>query len=1242
MPASTEIADVRWLTDTSLCPACRSPLGGPRCGVCGVDLSGPEGQRLWQLSTEAARALIERERVLEHLRTVTAAPHAAAHVERAVVPRHAGRVGAKLPAQPPVQPPAQVQRANSPAGGPGLHRVLVGIGALLLSVGALGFLAFSWRVLSLAGRAAVIAGCTVAVLALAARLRPRLAETAEAVGAFGVALVLGDAWAVRRTGLLGADRPAVLTYAAAAAGLVALLLVAWARLGRVRAGSIAAAVLGPLAVVLAGARATQVTGSSRELAVSLLVAAGLAAGRRALPSPLRAERILLRLTACAGVGLGGLLAVTSSGMGHGPGFAITLAAAGTAALQAVVDRERARMTGIWAAAAGLIGVAGGVPAARLVTDITSVDQSWLLALVPACSGVLLLALLALVRIAVWARDDVTRPAIAAGAVLSAITAVPGAAVAATATVLATLLGLLRPWDATGSTGVAAAERAAGLPWYPTQVWLAAALGLLAATFALLAVVRSRLVDGVAAAAAATAVCAVILLPWAPRLMLDAAVPLEVLVAAALAGVAASRRLPPGVAAVGWTASLAAGTAAVLAAWAVRPLSVPVTLAGAAGLLLARRAVRATWVRTVLVAVAAVASLVAVGACAGLAGRGMADRFTLGGVAGALLAAAVLTVPGQLPGQLPGWPPRSRMPWTAGERLAAAAPGVLAVVAALPWAVEDSGLPDRHLRVLLGVALVCVLAIASRPRADVAGRAPWLAPTAAFLATPIAATTASSIAPDRPAVVLAAVAAAAGLALAVLALRGLDDVRRPAAELGVGVVGVAALVATPGLDELWIVLLLLGAGTAADAATPGRHRLGWAAGLLLTGSTWARLAAADVGTVEAYTLPPAAALLAVAALRLRSERRRSERPRIAGPSDAGGPAGPDWPLVWRTVAPGVGLALGPSILACAGGADLRPAVLLAVAAALVGLAAVVRDRAPAGIPALGAVLLGSGAAAAAGSAAVRAATGLHAFRDRTAVPVSAVERWTLPAAAVLAAAGVVACLPWVRRQTPGVDAAARLAAVPALAMAGLPSLAAALHPSHEGVRAGAVLAGAGAVSLAATALRRPVWLPTAYAATALAVAAALTGLVTSAGPAAEVWTLPVGALLLVLGADRMARTPARSWPALGPGLAVTLLPSLVLASDDGVTWRAVALVALAAGTTLVGAARRLQAPLLFGAGVLAVHAVVHLAPWVARWYVELHLWVSLALAGALLLFLGATYERSLRQLRSAGLRLAALR
>lgn len=76
--------------------------------------------------------------------------------------------------------------------------------------------------------------------------------------------------------------------------------------------------------------------------------------------------------------------------------------------------------------------------------------------------------------------------------------------------------------------------------------------------------------------------------------------------------------------------------------------------------------------------------------------------------------------------------------------------------------------------------------------------------------------------------------------------------------------------------------------------------------------------------------------------------------------------------------------------------------------------------------------------------------------------------------------------------------------------------------------------------------------------------------------------------------------------------------------------------------LLGARHRLAAPLLLGAAVLALDALHELAPYIAQALGTVPRWVPLALAGALLLGVGATYERRLRDVRRVREALGRLR
>ena len=130
---------------------------------------------------------------------------------------------------------------------------------------------------------------------------------------------------------------------------------------------------------------------------------------------------------------------------------------------------------------------------------------------------------------------------------------------------------------------------------------------------------------------------------------------------------------------------------------------------------------------------------------------------------------------------------------------------------------------------------------------------------------------------------------------------------------------------------------------------------------------------------------------------------------------------------------------------------------------------------------------------------------------------------------------------------------------------------------------------------------------------------------------EVHLSPV--LAVAVGVVRRRSEPElSSWTAYGPGLAATLLPSLWAAWGDGHWLRPLLLGGSALAVTLTGARLRLQAPLLLGGSVLALVALHELAPYVVQVVDALPRWLPPALAGLLLLAVGATYEQRLRDAR----------
>ncbi|NED07341.1 hypothetical protein G3I55_37525 [Streptomyces sp. SID6648] len=171
-------------------------------------------------------------------------------------------------------------------------------------------------------------------------------------------------------------------------------------------------------------------------------------------------------------------------------------------------------------------------------------------------------------------------------------------------------------------------------------------------------------------------------------------------------------------------------------------------------------------------------------------------------------------------------------------------------------------------------------------------------------------------------------------------------------------------------------------------------------------------------------------------------------------------------------------------------------------------------------------------------------------------------------------------------------------------------------------------------LAAGAAVRPERRPVAgYLSAALFVLATWVRLAASEVSFPEAYTLPVTVPALVVGFLRRRKDPeASSWTAYGPGLAATLLPSLAVAWTDPDWQRPLLLGVAALVITLLGARYRLQALLLLGGAVLALDGLHELAPYVVQVAGALPRWLPPALAGLLLLVVGATYEQRLRDAR----------
>ncbi|MDQ1112075.1 hypothetical protein QE418_001523 [Microbacterium testaceum] len=262
-----------------------------------------------------------------------------------------------------------------------------------------------------------------------------------------------------------------------------------------------------------------------------------------------------------------------------------------------------------------------------------------------------------------------------------------------------------------------------------------------------------------------------------------------------------------------------------------------------------------------------------------------------------------------------------------------------------------------------------------------------------------------------------------------------------------------------------------------------------------------------------------------------------------------------------------------------------------------------------------------------------AAALRALHD---LPAALFDVWML--AATLPLVGVAVLVRLRRPDVPASVPTALAIAAPAVAVA---LTAARLSATAEGpLRLVATLVAVLALGL---------WWSRAivlWTTTGLSAVLALVALVLGSADPVEAATAPLAAALLVQGIRTLRLRPElRTWPALGVGLALLLVPSLLFDFSGGnALWRILALGVVALAVLLVGARFRWQAPVLLGGVVLVLHAVAQLWPWITSLYESASglWWLWLGIAGVLLIVIAATYERRIREVKAVALAIRALR
>lgn len=308
-----------------------------------------------------------------------------------------------------------------------------------------------------------------------------------------------------------------------------------------------------------------------------------------------------------------------------------------------------------------------------------------------------------------------------------------------------------------------------------------------------------------------------------------------------------------------------------------------------------------------------------------------------------------------------------------------------------------------------------------------------------------------------------------------------------------------------------------------------------------------------------------------------------------------------------------------------------------------------------VPALPAFLL----AAAAGVSAVRHYAWLPAVvvhvagfaalmtAVRDAQPMTWTVLWLLAATVSVVVAGVVHAVHHEATQARGYvrDDAARRRATDTGTLETLNLLAGAVHGVLAVVAAtevdarvtGTTLLLAGVMLLAYAVLPERLWI--AYAGTAV-VGLGNAVLLDDAGVGAvELYTVPVVLLLAVIGAVQAYRDrEVRTMVTMGPALSVGLMPSLVVALDEGEFVRLLLVTLAALLAVLVGWQKRWQAPVALGSLVLAFVAVQQGGPLVE--YVPG--FVLLVTCGAVLLAIGVAWEHAVAAGRRGAAWFASLR
>ncbi len=1249
----------RFLTDASSCPRCGTRLAatGP-CARCGADLSGPDARAVWDASVRAADLLLRRQKMIERL---PLAGEPSTSPERGTAALTNG--SPRPQPQPLIAPPAGAAPSGGEvrqAAGLSVQSLLAIAGAGLFASAAVVFTFLNPDLTDPVLRIALV-GLIAAVFGVGAGLLRRVALllSAEVVGALGVVLWGLDLGAI--ASLLAEDTGVRwwVPFGAGVAASSSVLIAAGVRLG-LRSWLWVGAVgvtTSPALVLYATGSATPVSiGHLLSILAGVAVLAGLDRLGRTRDQTFAIDRgsvLVVQIAAAVAASAGALVVAVRLGA---PDLLVSTAL--LVALSALgIIAARYAAPGWWGAVTGVASVLGF---GALALGVFGTDTAWALASAPA-GALVMFAVLSGVPWRAPLRAEVVRRY---GATALVLIAAPALAIS-----VGTALQPVLVW--TGAAGVGASGDASG-----SSTTVAALLGALPVSAAALLFARSARRDTRPVDARAWTVGAVYaaelpllgLIGWAAiPAPVGAAMGLASAVLLALSALTLRRRTLTGsvASAFGVGAHLSV-VSAVATSWrdgAPLALLVGVPALLVVALVMRTAPSRARVVHTAagfsyaLVLVAAALSLTALEPIAVLCLTVCAAAIT---ALGATLAVRV--------------PVRH---WYAVLGVTAV-PFLVGVASAF---VERSGWTGLSTALIFLLALTLLLS--ARP-----GLALWLRVAAAGLLVPSLAVIAVSIGAEALAssgspVVLPAIAVLVAVVLGGLGSIEAGLARRvrqvPGRMLGPVVAievttwltgGLAALLAlvrdAAGLPTTLLVLVLLGLGASLARILAGRRYGWWGAGALWTAALWTVWALLGVDIAEPYYLPTAGVAASVGAI-LVHRRRGGETLVVSGLAAAIVPtlvllsvSGDLYEPAWRTIGlllVGAGLLVlaARRLTAAHDGTPLSMDASAALANRPGG------DRLGVAFASLGMIAALAGAAR-----AVRWGVGFDAMPPEASLIV-AVTSVSLLSVALLAVGGRL-LVRAARSASAGraLQAAARmrLLLVPALLVAVTGPITAVRDdwPSIWTLWVLTLLLLTLLVVSAARSLSRSTSLPAPVLVLVVAWVTAVAGW-SPRELRVEWFSLPLGVGVLLAGALAFGRTASRSsggtdpapvsllawprdsrgsWALLGPGLVLTLLPSVLATGTDPQTWRAILVIAFALVAILAGSSRRLAAPFLVGLIVLPVENVVVFAVQIGRNIGALPWWITLATAGIVLLALAVGSERKTSRVGGVGARIRELR